>query len=66
MYCAIKLQHQSHSQIYLKYQIRERSLSEEFEDLYAPFANCITGTPTVSSPEIEISGVLYTYAEFED
>lgn len=49
----------------LKYQLREGMLSEEFEDLYAPFVNCVTATKTVNTPEIEINGDIYTYVAFE-
>lgn len=55
-----------YSTLPLKYQLREGLLSEQFEDLYAPFANCVTGTPLENNPEIIIDGDLYTYAEFED
>lgn len=49
----------------LKYQLKEGVLSEEFEDLYAPFANCVTGTRTVNTPEVEINGDIYVYVDFE-
>ncbi|MCR6653191.1 MAG: hypothetical protein NVV73_17630 [Cellvibrionaceae bacterium] len=49
----------------LKYQLREGMLSEEFEDLYAPFVNCVTATKTVNTPEIEIDGDIYVYVDFE-
>lgn len=54
-----------YSTLPLKYQLREGLLSEQFEDLYAPFANCVTGTPTINIPEIEINGDLYVYVDFE-
>lgn len=49
----------------LKYQLREGMLSEEFEDLYAPFVNCVTATKTVNTPTVKINGDIYAYVDFE-
>ena len=50
----------------LKYPMREGLLSDEFEKIYAPFANTITGTPLTKTDKVEIDGILYAYADFEE
>src|SRR5690606_20872737 len=50
----------------LKHAMREGLLSDEFEKIYAPFANTITGTPLTQSDKVGIDGVLYAYADFEE
>jgi hypothetical protein len=54
-----------YSDLPLKYAIREGELSWEFEEIYAPFANTITGTSTKIIEDVIIDGVLYTYVDFE-
>lgn len=56
----------SYDNIPLKYPMREGLLSDEFEKIYTPFTNTITGTPLVKTDQIEINGELYTYVEFEN
>ena len=55
-----------YSELPLKYQLREGQLSEAFEDVYTPFANCVTGTPLEDGPEIVVNGDIYMHAIFED
>ncbi|MGB3608916.1 MAG: hypothetical protein WA987_00970 [Cellvibrio sp.] len=50
----------------LKYPMREGLLSDEFEKIYAPFANTITGTPITQTDKVEIDGILYAYVDFEE
>lgn len=56
----------SYDDLPLKYAIREGLLDDDFEDIYAPFSNTITGTATKITQDVEISGELYTYVDFED
>lgn len=49
----------------LKHAIREGLLADNFEELYAPFANTITGTVTKITADVEINGELFTYVDFE-
>lgn len=56
----------SYDQLPLKHPMREGLLSDEFEKKYAPFANTITGTPLTETEKIDINGILYTYADFEN
>lgn len=49
----------------LKHQIREGLLPRDFEEIYAPFALTITGSPRSETQDIQIDGDTYTYVDFE-
>ncbi|MDQ1816576.1 hypothetical protein RBA41_25070 [Massilia sp. CCM 9210] len=54
------------SELPLKYEIRERLLTPEFEKVLAEFRLTISGTPREVYEEIVIDGVKHAYVDFEE
>lgn len=53
-------------QLPLKYPMRKGLLPDEFEKIYAPFSNAITGIPIVKTEKIKVNGELYAKVDFEE
>ncbi|NHZ81507.1 hypothetical protein F2P44_19820 [Massilia sp. CCM 8695] len=54
------------SELPLKYAVRERLLTPEFEKVLAEFSLTISGSPREVYEEIVIDGVRHAYVEFEE
>ena len=46
--------------------MRKGLLPDEFEKIYAPFSNAITGIPIVKTKKIKVNGELYAKVDFEE
>lgn len=55
-----------YSDLPLKYEVREGLLPENFYRLYAEFKLTISGIAREILESVEIGGVAYTYADFEE
>lgn len=55
-----------YSDLPLKYEVREGLLPEDFYRLYAEFKLTISGIAREILENVEVDGVAYTYADFEE
>lgn len=53
------------SELPLQYASREGLLPKEFSELYSSFSLTISGTAREILGNVDLNGVLYTYADFE-